>query len=105
MGGMRGDAKEPQLALLFQAIKGLVNVGIHEAIERVAGVDVGKVQGVAVQTLEARLDRGNNVFDRRVIAQMSGWGAELGVDEQRVTGMSLDALTHRLFLAGRGVFG
>src|SRR3989442_15255602 len=103
MGGMRGDAKEPQLALLFQAIKGLVNIGIHEAIERVAGVDVSKVQVVGVQTLEACLDRGNNVFDRRVIAQVSVRGTEFGDDEQLVTRMALDALTQRMLGAGPGV--
>src|SRR6266511_4295564 len=103
MGGMRGNAKETQLALLFQAIKSLVNVGIHEAVNRVAGMDVSKVQVVGVQALEARLGRGDDVFDWRVIAQVAVRGTEIGNDEQLVARLSFDTLTQSVLRASPGV--
>ena len=62
---MRRDAEEPHLALLLQAVEGLVRVRVEEAFDLVAGMDVHQVDVVGAEAAQAALDRLRVLGDRR----------------------------------------
>ena len=81
---VRADAEEAHLALLLQPVERLVDVGRHQALDAIAGVDVDEVDVVGLQALEARLHRLDDLRHRRVVGQVAVGDAELGGDEHLV---------------------
>src|SRR5882672_288912 len=85
MRSMRGDAKEAQFSLFFEPIEGFVNVGVHEPVERVARMNMSKIEVVYPETFEAALNGSNDIFNRSVIAQMIVQRTKLRDNEELIT--------------------
>ena len=77
-----------------------MNVRIHEPFNRIAGMNMGQIKIVRSDSLQTGFNRGNDIFDRSGIAQMTPWGAKLGSDKELIAPIALNALAEGFFRPG-----
>ena len=102
---VRRDAQKAQLALFLEPVERFVDVRVHQPVDGIAGVDVRQVQVVCADAFEAGLDRGHDVLDRRVVAQVAVGRAEFGDDEQFFARGVADAVAQHFFRIGARIVG
>ena len=97
---MGRDTEKAKFSLLFEAVKGFVNVRIHEPFNGIAGMNMGQIKIVGADSLQTGFNRSHDIFDRGRIAQMALCRAELGNDKELIALIALNALAQGFFRPG-----
>ena len=96
-GRMRRHAQKAQLALFLEPIKCFMDIGVHQSVNGITGVDMGQVEIVGADPLQAGFNCCDHTFNWRVIAEMTTWRTKLRHNKQVVARMTFYAFSQRAF--------